>query len=171
MTAPAWMPLYIADYLADTGHLSTVEHGAYMLLIMHYWQNGGLPSEDPKLARICRLPAKDWLCIKETISDLFSTDWRHKRIDAEFAKTSEIIERRSNAGRVAGRASAASRQRAAQRPFNDRRHNRSTNVGSVVDQTSTPSPSPSTPSQEGKNSEEESGSGKGEVVSLGLVAS
>lgn len=87
MTAPAWMPLYVADYLGDTGHLSTVEHGAYMLLIMHYWQNGGLPTEDPKLARICRLSLKEWQKIKDTLSDLFDDNWTHKRVNEELAKT------------------------------------------------------------------------------------
>ncbi len=28
-----WMPIFWGDYHRDTGHLETVEHGAYMLLI------------------------------------------------------------------------------------------------------------------------------------------
>jgi uncharacterized protein YdaU (DUF1376 family) len=51
----AWMPFYVADYLADTGHLSTIEHGAYMLLIMHYWQKGGLPADERMIARVARM--------------------------------------------------------------------------------------------------------------------
>lgn len=98
MSARPWMPLYIADYLADTGHLSTVEHGSYMLLIMHYWINDGLPAEDLKLARICRLTPKEWQEIKQTMSDLFDADWRHKRIDAEMAKADETISKRKAAG-------------------------------------------------------------------------
>lgn len=100
MSAPPWMPFYIADYLADTGHLSTVEHGAYLLLIMHYWQNGGLPADDLKLSRITRLPLKEWLSIRDTIADLFGDDWHHKRIAGELAIAFEAMIKRSAAGKA-----------------------------------------------------------------------
>ena len=84
--ARGWMPLYVADYLADTGHLSTVEHGAYLLLIMHYWQNAGLPDDDKKLSRIVRMTADEWADVRETLADLFSEGWVHGRINAELAR-------------------------------------------------------------------------------------
>ena len=36
-----WMPLYVGDYVGDTLHLELDEHGAYFLLMMTYWRNGG----------------------------------------------------------------------------------------------------------------------------------
>jgi len=39
------MPLYVADYLADTAHLGALESGVYLHLIMHYWLKGGLPDD------------------------------------------------------------------------------------------------------------------------------
>lgn len=138
MSAPAWMPLYVADYLADTGHLTMAEHGAYMLLIMHYWQNGGLPDDEVRLARICRASPKEWAGMRDTLADLFAVGWRHKRVDEEIEKTSETMDKRSTAGRTAGLASAAARRRNAQRSLNETRNDEAT----IVERPSTPSPPP-----------------------------
>lgn len=89
----AWMPLYVADYLADTGHLSAAEHGAYLLLIMHYWTNGHLPNEDRRLSRIARMSPAEWEESRETLFDLFDEGWTHKRIDAELEAAREISEK------------------------------------------------------------------------------
>lgn len=98
-----WMPLYVADYLADTSHLSCLEHGAYLLLIMHYWRNGELPADDTKLARIVKCTPKEWGKIRETIADFFTEGWKHKRIDQELAAASAAVERNRVNGRKGGR--------------------------------------------------------------------
>ena len=51
MAALPYMQLYIADYLADTMHLSAEEHGAYLLLMFNYWQTGK-PIPKNRLAKI-----------------------------------------------------------------------------------------------------------------------
>jgi uncharacterized protein YdaU (DUF1376 family) len=110
MTSRPWMPFYVADYLADTGHLRTVEHGAYLLLIMHYWRTGGLPTEDTKLAKITRLPLKAWTDnVRPAVAPLFREGWKHKRIDQEIEKQNIIAEKRSIAGRKGGAITSTSR--------------------------------------------------------------
>jgi uncharacterized protein YdaU (DUF1376 family) len=84
VSAPAWMKLYVADFIADTLHLSCEERGAYIMLIMHYWRTGGLPDDDEKLARIVGLDAMRWQCVRSALVLLFAARWRHKRIDAEL---------------------------------------------------------------------------------------
>ena len=98
----AWMPFYPADYLADTGHLTTQEHGAYFLLILHYWCNSGLPADERKLARIARMTAPEWDTARDTIADFFDADWQHFRIDAELATARERHEARAIAGSKGG---------------------------------------------------------------------
>lgn len=89
MAAIPYMPLYVADYLADAAHLSTLEHGAYLLLIMTYWQRGeALPDDDKKLARIARLDARNWARVKPQICEFFTTGDNkllHHRIERELS--------------------------------------------------------------------------------------
>lgn len=118
------MPLYVPDYLADTGHMSAAEHGAYLLLIMHYWQNGRLPDDDKKLARIARMTPDEWADVRETVAEHFYDGWKHKRVDAELAKADEVMSKRSAAGKAGASARHGKRKANAK-------------------QTHTPSPSPS----------------------------
>lgn len=101
------MPLYVADYLADTGHLSTIEHGAYMLLIMHYWSKGGLPDDDKRLASIARASPEQWSVIRGAICEFFAPGWKHERIEEELEKSAKAYERRASAGRAGGMAKAS----------------------------------------------------------------
>lgn len=89
-----WMPLYIADYLADTAHLNATQSGAYLHLIMHYWQTNGLPDDDQALARIARMTTGEWRKNRAIIAAFFGTGWQHKRIDAELAHAAEISSKR-----------------------------------------------------------------------------
>jgi uncharacterized protein YdaU (DUF1376 family) len=88
MAASPFMPLYIADYMADTAHLTTVEHGAYLLLIMTYWQRGeALPDDDKKLARICGLQGRNWKRVRAEIEPFFTfrdSKWVHQRIERQL---------------------------------------------------------------------------------------
>ena len=93
-----WMPLYVGDYLAKTTHLTTEQHGAYLLLILHYWANGGLPHDENQLMAIAKMDAGKWYGNRVAIAKFFDKDWRHTRIDEELAKAKNISDKRALAG-------------------------------------------------------------------------
>jgi uncharacterized protein YdaU (DUF1376 family) len=106
-----WMPLYVGDYLGDTGHLTTTQHGAYLLLMMHYWRKGELPDDDRQLCKIAKLPLKTWCDYRATLQDFFYEGWKHKRIDVELAKITRVSEKRAIAGQKGGLGSALARMK------------------------------------------------------------
>ncbi len=123
----AWMPFYVGDYQRDTLHLKPIEHGAYLLLIMHYWNHGFLPDDPAQLRRITGLERREWHRHWPVIKNFFylatfvrtdssqdvqanaeqlpSKCWRHKRLDAEIEKAENLSLKRSLAGYKGGRAS------------------------------------------------------------------
>lgn len=119
----AFMPLYIGDYLADTGHLTTAEHGAYLLLLMHYWRTGKpLSAEDGVLSRIAKMPRAEWDSIKGTVRDFFTvtvmdtvTVLTHSRVEAEMEHAKGKYQSRKAASERANAAKKAAQERMANR--------------------------------------------------------
>lgn len=119
MSAP-YMPLFVADYLADTAHLTAAEHGAYLLLVMNYWQRQKpLPADDRKLARIARMSDAEWQDSRDTLAEFFveaDGAWTHKRVEAELA----VADEKTAKAKKAARASAEARQANAQQMLSER---------------------------------------------------
>ena len=113
-----WMPLYVADYLADTAHLNAAQSGAYLHLIMHYWQKGGLPHDDAQLAAIARMSPSEWKRARSIIAAFFQDGWTHRRIDRELAEANDKYRRRSAAGKKGADAFVASLRKEGNAPIN-----------------------------------------------------
>jgi uncharacterized protein YdaU (DUF1376 family) len=119
---PPKMPIHIGDYQRDTGHLRAVEHGAYLLLMFHYWSTGGLPESDDHLATIARLSRSEWKKHRATLKSFFKDGWKHGRIDYDLEKARLISEAAREAGKASGRS------RSVKPPLNDRSNDRSSSV-------------------------------------------
>ena len=108
MSAPPYMPLYVADYLADTTHLSTLEHGAYCLLLMSMWRSGGtLPDDDTKLAKFARMTAAQWARVSETVMAFFTLSdgvFTQGRLAREMDRHANVVRQRRESGSRGGRA-------------------------------------------------------------------
>lgn len=105
-----FMQLYVADYLGDTRHLTTEQHGAYLLLLMTMWRaDGVLPNDDKKLARIVGCTSSRWARIKAEVLEFFDVDrgeLTNPRLRLELKKASEKSNQRAEAGSRGGKAKA-----------------------------------------------------------------
>ncbi len=93
MTDPktdVWMPLWIGAYLADTMKLTTVQHGAYFLLLMAYWrERAPLKDDDDELRSITKTERAEWRRMRPVLSPFFKVGegvWWHKRVEEEMSK-------------------------------------------------------------------------------------
>lgn len=113
MAALPYMQFYVADYLADTTHLTAEEHGAYMLLLFSYWQTGK-PLRIDRLATVARIPNDRWISVAETLSEFFhvtETHWIQFRVEADLESVNSKVQTASNAGKASAKARALKKQR------------------------------------------------------------
>ncbi|HDX4047730.1 TPA: DUF1376 domain-containing protein [Enterobacter soli] len=109
MAALPYMQLYIADYLADTMHLSTEEHGAYLLLMFNYWQTGR-PIPKNRLSKIARLSNDRWSAVEPSLKEFFNDtgiEWVQERIERDLDAVKNSISQKSAAGKASAQARKA----------------------------------------------------------------
>lgn len=126
------LPLFTDAYLGDTTHLTTIEHGAYLLLLIVMWRakDCQLPDDDHRLARWARCTGGQWKRLRPALEPFFAIDngvWKQKRLTDEYNHVRQVRESQ----RANGLASALKRKG---------RH--ATTVAPSVNEASTPSPSP-----------------------------
>ena len=116
MAALPYIPLYIADYLADTAHLTRGQSGSYLYLLMNYWQTGkALDNKGERLAIVARMTAEEWAIEKPILAEFFTVKgnkWTHHRVEADLEKVFAKSKKASFAG------SAGARKRANERIAN-----------------------------------------------------
>ncbi len=135
MAALPYMQLYVADYLADTMHLTTEEHGAYLLLIFNYWQTGK-PIPVSRLSRITRLSNERWTDVERSLGEFFNerdNEWFHDRIERDLEAVRASQEQRI----AAGKASAEARKQSAKPRPKASRNARSTTVENPLNENAT----------------------------------
>lgn len=104
------LTLWTDAYLADTRHLTTVQHGAYLLLLITAWRSPGyaLPDDDRQL-RLAAGNPRSWPQIKPAVMAFWDLGedhkWRQKRLSLE---ANRALNQRHNAS-LAGKASARKR--------------------------------------------------------------
>lgn len=106
------LPLFTDAYLADTRHLTTEEHGAYLLLLMCAWRCTGcvLEDNDKTLARIAGLSPTKWRRLKPVIVQFFTIEggvWKQKKLQAVYSDVASRVARNKANGARGGRARAA----------------------------------------------------------------
>lgn len=101
------MPMFWDAYIADTTHLTTEEHGAYLLLLAAMWRrNGWVPDDDRDNARILGLTPAKWKRIKARLSEFLVFEDGHitqKNLLKIWEITQEKIKKNRENGAKGGR--------------------------------------------------------------------
>ena len=120
-----FMMLNVGDLAVDTMHLSAIEFGSYMRLILHCWQHGSIPRDSRRLALIAHCDTRLWHQYEKTVLQFFdivdASTMQNKRVSAERARCGEISNKRKAAAQQKHMQSSS--KRGASAPVRARVHN------------------------------------------------
>jgi len=104
------MAIYWGDYRQNTGHFNCTEHGAYLMMMAHYWENGPMQENADlykRLYSICSCASEvEKRAVHYVLKAMFTlkrSRWTHARLDQEMKKADEKTRQRSACGKMGGR--------------------------------------------------------------------
>jgi uncharacterized protein YdaU (DUF1376 family) len=104
-----YFQLHIGDYLASASHLTLLEHGVFIRLLMVYYnRQGGIP-DDHRYRIIAAVTPEDKAAVDAVLSDaqlgwtLIDGVWRQSRCDSELAAFKAKQTRAAENGKLGGR--------------------------------------------------------------------
>lgn len=102
-----WMAFDVGDYVSNTMHLTTRQHGGYILLICAAWNGKGfLPGTDAGLMMITKLQPKEWKDDGPVLKNFLTRRgdaWVHERVEFEWKDACALIGAKSKAGKKGAR--------------------------------------------------------------------
>lgn len=109
------LPLWTDAYLGDTTHLSTFEHGAYLLLLIVSWRTPGgcVPDDDALLARYTRTTRDKWRKVRPILEPFFQVRdgfWHQARLQDELQHLQSRRQQQSEAGQASAVAKSLKRK-------------------------------------------------------------
>ena len=105
MSAKPWYAFYYGDYAVDTRDLSLAQHGAYRLLLDHYYAiTGALPCELPQLWRLTGAVTEEEKAAVSFVVERFFVNGNNrlhnKRADVEIRKQADFLAEQSRKGKL-----------------------------------------------------------------------
>ena len=99
-----WYPHFPGDYARDTADLTLMEHGAYRLLLDHYYSTGApLPGDKQRIFRLCRaFHPEEQEAVCAVLNDFFSLQldgYHNGRADRQLQEMAEKKEKLKESGR------------------------------------------------------------------------
>lgn len=156
-------PLFTDAYLGDTTHLTTFEHGAYLLLLIVSWRSkdGILPDDDAMLARYTRTSFDKWRKLRPILAPFFQIcdgQWSQARLQDELQHLRSRKLQQSEAGRASVQSKSLKR-------LNRQSTHVDPSLQRNVNETSTPTPTPTPIKEDVTNVTSKKGRVRGERLS------
>lgn len=146
------LPLFTDAYIADTMHLTTQQHGAYMLLLMAAWrdQDCSLPNDDVQLSRMCRLSLRQWQVNRSIVLAFWRLNEGGRWTQGRLLDELEFLRARRRSSSAAGKASAKKRENREGIKSLNLHEAHPTGVELRFNQNSTPTPTPTLTEEKGE---------------------
>jgi len=120
-----YLPLWTDAHLADTRHLTTLQQGAYLLLLMTAWRTpeNALLNDDAYLAKCSGLGRKAWMANKKTILAFWHVGvdklLHQKKLDKVRQRSEQMTDQRRMAGQISALKRKGSASTLVQRKHNE----------------------------------------------------